>query len=390
MGLKGKEREHVMKIILALNEKLAKESSPANNVAALDENDPALLKKGLAQAQRLTEEAKLKDVRAARKRARAEFKLNNKPIPYIFKRHTLGAILSLSGAEKKYVKKKMAEVEAEIKADKNHKELPAAAKKLDEAEEKAIETMAAREVSQQVPIKHTTGPENVKEDDLETKVKQRMTRGAEVIIDPVLRKEHDAESATKNAVGPAFTDAVVQKKKLAAIQEENQARKHKAKMQKTVCIPKAVNMEYVSSLRHMVADLNDEIEEQKNAGVLIDDKKVSQADKLRNQVQSVFVDTCRNVPIGIAGTGIDGFARVNKIMRDFADNQQDDVAMKAKGDIQGRISLEIERAAPACVNAQGNKKLADDAVTSACFKQVMMRVKGIIADQNQPLVQPID
>lgn len=390
-----------MKEIKTLNDKLQAEHQTeiSKNGPATGNGTPFSEEKLQAVAAAQLQAEKLKDVRAARKAARYEFKLNNKPIPYIFQKNTLLPILQLSGPEKEVIKQEMLKVQKELESDKHHKAFDISGmpnekqeeEKLSQEEEVAVEGMLEAEEKPLAPAGKgvVTDTKKLEKDaDLEAEVKKQLTSDKEVIVDPVLAKQHNAIAATKHAMDEVMIPAVQDKKNQMQFEAKQQALAHHNKLAKIgACVPRPMNMEYLTALRHQVADFADDLSFRKDEGELIGDEETAKGGKFRRQVQSLFIDTCRHVPAGVAGSGIDGFIRVNEVMKEFFMNQLDDISMKANGDLQGRIDLEIKRAAKSCVDSDKNKKLGAEDTTSACYKQVLYRVKGIIAEHNSPAKQ---
>merc|ERR1712196_589335 len=81
-----------------------------------------------------------KAIQKQRADARKELKANGKPVPFFLAKNSMAAIERLHSSEKKEVQAQMRKVEAQIRADKNHKAYsdPAAEKKA-EAKEQALE-----------------------------------------------------------------------------------------------------------------------------------------------------------------------------------------------------------------------------------------------------------
>merc|ERR1712196_84705 len=131
MGLKGAERDEVLKHV----EEASKEVKEVDKEVAAHKAKQAAANKATAEQKK--EWLALKTLRA---KARKELKANGKPVPFFLAKTSMAAIERLHSSEKKEVQAQMRKVEAQIRADKNHKAYsdPAAEKKA-EAKEQALE-----------------------------------------------------------------------------------------------------------------------------------------------------------------------------------------------------------------------------------------------------------
>merc|ERR1712196_224898 len=360
MGLKGAERDEVLKHV----EEASKEVKEVDKEVAAHKAKQAAANKATAEQKK--EWLALKTLRA---KARKELKANGKPVPFFLAKNSMAAIGRLHSSEKKEVQAQMRKVEAQIRADKNHKAYsdPAAEKKA-EAKEQALEDEEEAMRAQKAMDDPRADKSALKEAIADAKAEPRAS--GDPLKDAVRAASHASVGALRGVLP-----------KNHAAQLALDQKKEKAPKAPTIngCSPKDPNMEYLGAMSQQLSALAEEVDEvAKDPKEKITTKVIEDGNNLRKHLADMFAEACRDVPIVVHGEGIDDIKQVATVAKKFFNYQKTDLKLRAKRDLKTRVQNEMKRGAASCTAK--NEHMSDSATVIDCNNRVWARIQYMLEE----------
>jgi len=311
-----------------------------------------------------------------RQKARKEYKLNGKKVPYVLMKGSLDIIMNhLTPSDKRALQKDMNRAIAEVESNSTHKVYSDDKDKvgeemMDQAAERAF--VAERQFLNNGSVAESGS-----------------------FMNPIVKSVMAGLKTSKAAIAPGQLDDTDQDDNNTsaadgqASSDTNDANDAKQNRTSSVCIPKIPPLNEIKRLIHRITRVAHDVLELTGEDIGLDDQQLKDAQEVRAAAIAFLKKSCRIVPPSLVvrpAYAAAGLEDVHKVMQSFYASAVADA--QSRGNMQRRLELEMNREAAACSNAKS--KLSDADAVEECVKHVMQRLTVLIKGDQSPMVHEMD